>query len=53
MLELWARKVIEYSKPSELFYGSLEDKTSESSADDGGLACDVSEGSKDCTRPFE
>ena len=35
-----------------MFYRILEDKSVESSADDGGLACDVSEGSKDSTRPY-
>lgn len=32
--------------------GSLEEKTVESRAEDGGLACEVAEGSKDSTRPF-
>jgi hypothetical protein len=31
----------------------MEDKDVESSADDGGLACKVSEGSKDSSGPFK
>ena len=48
--ELWARKAIECGELRQLLCGSLEDKN-ESSADDGDLACDVSEGSKDSTGP--
>ena len=36
----------------ELFCRSLEDKNVESQAEDGRLACDVSEGSQDSTRPL-
>jgi hypothetical protein len=43
-LGLWARKAIEYSELGELFSGNLEDKKIESSADEGGLACEVPEG---------
>lgn len=46
-MELWARKAIACCEFSELFYRSLEVKIVESGADDGGLACEVSEGSKD------
>ena len=42
--ELWAKKATECSKHNELFCGSLEDKNVESSAEDEGLACIVSEG---------
>jgi hypothetical protein len=35
-----------------LFCGSLKDKNVERNAKDGGLACEVSEGSKDSARLF-
>jgi len=35
-----------------LFFGNLEDKTAKSNAVHGGLACEVSERSKDSTEPF-
>jgi hypothetical protein len=43
-LELWARKPL--SVESLVFCGSLEEKNVESSGDNGGLACGVSEESK-------
>ena len=43
-LELWTRNVIECRELSGLLCGSLEDNNIESSADGGGLACEVSDG---------
>lgn len=46
------RRSIKYSKLGELFCGSLEEMNAERNADEGGLACEVSEGNlkllKDC-----
>ena len=36
-----------------MFCRMLEGKSIESSTDDGGMACDVSEGSQDTTESFE
>lgn len=36
----------------KLFFKSLEDKNVEISVEDEGLNCEVSEGSKDSTRPL-
>lgn len=47
--ELWAGKAKEYSDLSGLFCGSLKDKRIERNVEYGGLACDISEGSKDST----
>jgi hypothetical protein len=43
---LWPGKAIECSELSKLFCGNIEDNV-ECSADNGKLACGVSEGSKD------
>lgn len=49
---LWDRKA-ENSKSDELFYCIMEeDKNVESKADDGDLACGVSEGRKDSIGPL-
>lgn len=48
-LELLDGNDIECSELSGLFSGSSEDNA-ETNADDGGLACDVSEGSEDSIR---
>lgn len=45
-LELWLERP-EGSKRKGLFGGSLGDQSVERNADDGGLLCKVSEGSKD------
>jgi hypothetical protein len=44
-LEVWPRNTMERLKFGELFHKNLEDKNVESNAEDGGLACEVSEGS--------
>jgi hypothetical protein len=41
-LGVWARKATDYLKLGEMFYKSLEAKYVENSAEDGGLACEVS-----------
>lgn len=46
-LELWAGNAIKQLELYGLFFGSQEDKNTKSKADDEGLACEVSEGSKD------
>lgn len=43
---------MECPKFGEIFCRSLKNKNGESSAEDRGLACEVAEGSKDCTRQF-
>jgi hypothetical protein len=45
ILELRVRKAVEWSEISRLFCGSLEEKNFESSAKDGGLDCEIQEGS--------
>ena len=46
-MKLWAREVIEHQELSGLFCRSLEDNNVKSSTDDGGLAYEVSEESKE------
>ena len=48
-LELCTRRTIECSDLSGLFCRSLDDKNVESSAANGGLPCEDSEGSKNST----
>lgn len=48
ILELWAGKAISQSRMN--CYGSLEDRNAERHTDNGDLACEVSEGSKDSAR---
>lgn len=44
--KLWAGKAVELNG---VFCGSLEDKSVERNADDGGMTCEVSERCKDST----
>lgn len=44
--EFWSEKVMDCLELSGMFYAILEDKNVETNADDGGLACEVSEGIK-------
>lgn len=45
---LWAGETIKGSGFNDLFFSTLEDKNVESNVDDGGLACDMSEGNRPC-----
>lgn len=49
-LELWTGRAIVYLELNGLFWGILEGKNAEKKADDGTLACEVLEGSKDPMR---
>ena len=49
MRNLARKKSIELPKFGELFCGSLEAKKAENNAEDGGLACEVSESSRRVT----
>lgn len=45
-------KVLEFSEISRMIYEILENKNVGSNADDEGLACEVSEGSKECIQHY-
>lgn len=47
---IWTGRAIVYLELNGLFWGILEDKNAEKKADDGTLACEVLEGSKDPMR---
>lgn len=49
---IWSRNVTECRELSGLLYNRMEGKNIKSNADDGGLTCQFSKGSKDPTKPL-